>query len=425
MSKQLARASEEAKRGESALKQGRLEEALRHLKEALTLYASEKRRGEMAQQLVRISFIHLRMGNHKDALQTLKEALKLHKHLDDPAGHAEALVLLAKILVRTGEFVEAFQHLGRALTLAQKVEDKQIIAWVNSHIGQLLLDAELNPEQARQALTTAYQIYKELDDTPNMARQLTNLALAYLREKQFSTALQHAQQALSILPEKEDGPLRAAAYSTLGLVLASMGRGDEAMKAYSKAQDIYTQIGDEEGAAEQAFNMASLLLQQGDNDAALVRAEDALTVYQRTHNIPRAVRALYLKAQASIRLQQYTQAFLSLGEAVTTTVSLRQRAPHLYRETYWILIDSLRLLFQAGLTKVAVQHIPGILEKLRFKDLKDDQLLLYGIHQLAVAAERDNPPPTRVNRIVDQISSVQHSKTLRWFIDILQARQVK
>ena len=411
--------------GGEALKQGHLEEALHHFQEALTLYTSEKRKAEMAQQLVRISFIHLRMGHHEKAMKNLKEALNIYRKLDEPVGHAEALVLLAKILVRTGEYVEALQRLGQALILANKVGDKQVTAWVNGHIGELLLDAGLDPDQARQAITTSYQLYQELDDKPNMARQLTNLALAHLRNKQFSAALQHAQQALKLIPEEGHTHLRAAAYSALGLVLASMGRGGEAMKAYSRAQDLYTQIGDEEGAAEQAYNMASLLLQQGDNDAALARAEDALTVYQRTHNIPRAIRALYLKAQASIRLQQYTQAFLSLGEAVTATVSLRQRAPHLYKETYWILIDSLRLLFQAGLTKVAVQHIPKLLEKLRFKDLKDDQLLLYGIHQLAVAAERGQPPPPRVDRIADQISRDQHSRTLRWFMNIIQSQQAK
>jgi hypothetical protein len=154
-------------------------------------------------------------------------------------------------------------------------------------------------------------------------------------------------------------------------------------------------------------------------EEALGCAERAIAIYRQTKNLSPLVQALRSKGQASIPLKKLDEAFLALSEAVTVAAPLASGAPKLYTDTYWGFIDVLRMLFQSGQTKIVTERLPNLLKETSLPN-QDDQLLLSGVYELAVAAERGSPPGT--SQVADQIKSDEHQLTLLWFTNVLILR---
>jgi tetratricopeptide (TPR) repeat protein len=262
-------------------------------------------------------------------------------------------------------------------------------------------------------------LYQKLDDKVNAALELADLARLLLLQRSLPQALDQAQKALAIYPTDRHDAGLGRIYGTLGLVRAALNRTPEAVSAYERAIQCCKEAKDAEGAAEHSTNLGKVLIQQGRMQDALVYVDEAIAVCRQTKNLPSLVQALRLKAQASIPLKKIDEAFLALSEALSIAAPLASSAPKLYTDTYWSLIDALRMLFQSGQTKIVAERLPKLLSETSFPK-KDDQLLLSGVQELAVAAERGSPPGT--SQVAEQIKSDEHQLTLLWFTNVLILR---
>jgi tetratricopeptide (TPR) repeat protein len=415
----LSEADGEVTRATMAVKRGNYEEALEHYTAALRGYNKEKRRSEAVHVLSHIGSIQLKLGRPEDATEALRSALDLHRQLDDPAGKAFALVTIAEAFFRLGDPPEALRFIDEALSLADTTPDKQIAARVAGNVGQLLLELATEFERAYKAIQLAHQLYQKLDDKANAALELADLAHLLLLQRSLPQALEQAQKALGLYPADRHDAGLGRIYGTLGLVRAALNRTAEAISAYERAIQCCKEAKDSEGAAEHSANLGKVLIQQGRMQDALVYVDEAIAVSRQSKNLPSLVQALRLKAKASIPLKKIEDAFLTLNEALSVAAQLASGAPKLYTDTYWSLIDALRMLFQSGQTKIVTEHLPKLLAETSFPK-KDDQLLLSGVHELAVAAERGSPPGA--SQVADQIKSDEHQLTLLWFTNVLILR---
>jgi tetratricopeptide (TPR) repeat protein len=415
----LSEADGEVTRATMAVKRGNFEEALDHYTAALRGYNKEKRRSEAVHVLSHIGSIELKLGRPEEATEALRSALDLHRQLDDPAGKGFTLVTMADAFFRLADLAEARRFIDEALSLADTASDKQIAARVASNVGQLLLENATEFERAYKAIYLAHHLYQKLDDKVNAALKLADLARLLLLQRSLPQALDQAQKALALYSaERHDAGL-GRIYGTLGLVRAALNQTAEAVSAFEHAIQCCKEAKDSEGAAEHSTNLCRVLVQQGRMQDALVYVDEAIAVCRQTKNRPTLVQALRLKAQASIPLKKIDEAFLALSEALSVAAQLASSAPKLYTDTYWSLIDALRMLFQSGQTKIATERLPKLITETSFPK-KDDQLLLSGVHELAVAAERGSPPGA--SQVADQIKSDEHQLTLLWFTNVLILR---
>lgn len=415
----LSEADGEVTRATMAVKRGDFEEALEHYTAALRGYNKEKRRSEAVHVLSHIGSIELKLGRPEEATEALRSALDLHRLLDDPAGKGFALVTIADAFFRLGDLPEALRFIDEALSLADTTPDKQVAARVAGNVGQLLLENAAEFERAYKAIYLAHQLYQKFDDKANAALELADLARLLLQQRSLPQALDQAQKALALYPADRHDAGLGRIYGTLGLVRAASNRTAEAISAYEHAIQCCKETKDAEGAAEHSTNLGRVLVQQGRMQDALVYIDEAIAVHRQTKNLPFLVQALRLKAQASIPLKRIDDAFLTLNEALSVAAQLAGGAPKLYTATYWSFIDALRLLFQSGQTKIVTERLPKLLAETSFPK-KDDQLLLSGVQELAVAAERGSPPGA--SQVAEQIESDEHQLTLLWFTNVLILR---
>jgi tetratricopeptide (TPR) repeat protein len=415
----LSDADDEVTRAAIAVKRGDLEEALEHYVAALHGFNKAKRRSDAVHVLSHIGSIQLKLGNAEDATEALQSALDLHRVLDDPAGKGFTLVTIADAFLRQGDLQEAVRFVDEAISLVETIVDKQIAARVASNVAQLLLDNAIEFERAYNAIRRAQQLYQKLDDQVNLALELASLARLLLLQQSLPQALDRAQKALALYPQDRRDAGRGRIYGTLGLALTATNHVAEAVAAFEEALACCKEVEDTGGVAENSVNLSKVLVQQGKMEEALDHAEQAIAVYRQTKNPVPLVQALRSKGQASVPLKKLDQAFLALSEAVAVAVPLASGAPKLYTDTYWGLIDVLRMLFQSGQTKVVTERLPKLLKETSLPN-KDDQLLLSGVYELAVAAERGSPPGT--SQVADQIQGDEHQLTLLWFTNVLILR---
>jgi tetratricopeptide (TPR) repeat protein len=415
----LSDADNEVTRATIAAKRGDFEEALRRYVAALQGYNNQKRPQDAVHVLSHIGSTQLKLGRPEEATEALRSALDLHRHLNDSAGKGFALVTIADAFFRLGDRSQALRYIDDALSLANTTPDKQIAARVASNISQLLLENAIEFERAYKAINLASQLYQKLDDKVNAALALADLARLLLLQRSLPQALDQAQRALALYPlERRDSGL-ARIYGTLGLVRITLNRTPEAISAYEHAVQISQEANDSEGAAEHSTNLSKVLVQQGKMEAALTYIDQAIGVCRQTRNSSLLAQALRLKAQALIPLKRLDEAFLALEEALPLAVQVAGSLPKVYKDTYWSFIDALRLLFQSEQTKVVSERLPKLLAETSFPK-KDDELLLSGIHELAVAAERRSPPGP--SKVAEQITSDEHQLTLLWFTNALILR---
>jgi tetratricopeptide (TPR) repeat protein len=415
----LSDADGEVTKAAIAVKQGNLEEALEHYVAALGGFNKARRRSDAVHVLSHIGSIQLKLGRPEEATEALQSALDLHRVLDDPAGKGFTLVTIADAFIRLGDPEEALQFIDEAISLAETSADKQIAARVASNVGQLLLDNAIEFERAYNAIHRAQQLYQNLDDQVNVALELADLARLLLLQRSLPQALDQAQKALALYPPDRRDAGRGRIYGALGLVLAAMNRPAEAVSAFEEAIACCQDAKETGGVAENSLNLSKVLVQQGKMEEALGCAERAIAIYRQTKNLSPLVQALRSKGQASIPLKKLDEAFLALSEAVTVAAPLASGAPKLYTDTYWGFIDVLRMLFQSGQTKIVTERLPNLLKETSLPN-QDDQLLLSGVYELAVAAERGSPPGT--SQVADQIKSDEHQLTLLWFTNVLILR---
>ena len=412
-------ADSEVTQATMAVKSGDFEEALEHYASALREYNKERRRSEAAHVLSHIGSIQLKLGRPEDATESLRSALDLHRQLDDPAGKGFALVTIADAFFRCNEPAEGLRFVDEATSLATTISDKQVAARVASNVGQLLLENATEFERAYKAILLAHHLYQKLQDKVDAALELADLAQLLLLQRSVPQALDQVQKAVELYPtDRRDSGL-ARIQGTLGLVNAALNRTPEAIAAYEEAVNICKEGKDSEGVAEHSANLSRALIQQGRMEDALASVDQAIAVYRQTKNPVLLVKTLRTKAQALIPLKRLDDAFVALLEALSLAANLAASAPKLYTDTYWSLIDVLRLLFQSGKTKVVAERLPKILAETSFPK-KDDQLLLTGVHELAVAGEQGTPPGP--SQVAEQIKSDEHQLTFLWFTNALILR---
>ncbi|MCD6308085.1 MAG: tetratricopeptide repeat protein, partial [Candidatus Latescibacteria bacterium] len=136
------------------------------------------------------------------------------------------------------------------------------------------------------------------DKSPDKARPLHNLGLAYQRAGDYSSAAEAYRAALKRNPNAYETHLN------LGMILARTGRTDEATRHYRRAIDINPNA----GAA--FINLGSLLLSSGDPD----RAEGLLR--KAVELDPESATARYNLGNALVRTGRYVEAEKTFKDAL-------------------------------------------------------------------------------------------------------------
>ena len=105
------------------------------------------------------------------------------------------------------------------------------------------MDQQGEPDAARRMFERSLDIWRELGDRGQQARQLNSLGITYGHLGQLATARAFLEEAVALNRETGNMVTLAASLANLGQLEGSLGRWDRAMDAVQEALQLDRQYG--------------------------------------------------------------------------------------------------------------------------------------------------------------------------------------
>jgi tetratricopeptide (TPR) repeat protein len=254
-------------RAESALSEGKSDEALKAAEEALEIYREADDVAGQATAYMKLSEIQFERSSLDEALELVESACRIYRERNDEIGMAEAFRGIGQIHRERDELDSAFDHFQRSLEISQKRAD---------------------PVSATRTLVV-----------------LIDLLLSVGR---YDDAEIRAKEGLQLAESTENPVLAANMVDYLGLVHFHTDRPEAARELWTDACDRYGALGDSYGSAVMHENVGQLDMWKGNVDDALAHFSGAVLRYEEAQEIVSAARVQSRVAEANWYLGRLEQA---------------------------------------------------------------------------------------------------------------------
>ncbi|HRJ79369.1 MAG TPA: tetratricopeptide repeat protein [Planctomycetota bacterium] len=215
----------------------RLEEALQHYEQALTLRRALGDRRMEGALLDNISASQARQGKAAQAEENLRRALEIFGELGDEHFTGGAMVNYGLLLMRTARQQEARDMLEQGLARLRSTGDRRGEGMALSILGGWHLNQGRHADAlalSRQAL----EVHRQVGNRRSEAKALGTLGVVLRRSGAAAAAEQHQRAALALYEDLEDRTGYALALSNLAQVLVDLGRLDEAAALFERAIEM-------------------------------------------------------------------------------------------------------------------------------------------------------------------------------------------
>ncbi len=213
--------------------------------------------------------------NPSDALREGERAASLARRLADPI--RRRLTLATIDWLRGEASLRMEQEELAAPLIASALREVEKIAPRSKLHGDVLLTngrlhgARIDVATALLNYHRAFAIFREVGDNRSQSLALLTLATLYNDADENETALRYSAQALSIYDS--DPQLSLSSHNNRGIMLADLGRYDEAQEQFGQALALARQVGSNLHREGVLVNMARAYLKQG----RLAEADRVLT----------------------------------------------------------------------------------------------------------------------------------------------------
>ncbi|MFF6779023.1 tetratricopeptide repeat protein [Streptomyces sp. NPDC012637] len=285
--------------GATLLMGGRLQDAVRILRDAATRCTEIGERTALVQILSNLAIALLEQGKPHEALTQLSQAQALSKQ-DQVSLHENAVLLttLGTAQLRTGRTEEGMETLALAALRVGQMGKAPGHADVLESLGRAMLEVG-QFEEARGLFAKAVTAYGELGDVGGEARAGNNLGLALLESQQDGAALLELERARDRYLTIGDRSSAAQCLNNVGNALRRLERTDEAIYALSQAVAELRSAGDQRALAEALLNLGLSYVEVGDVEAAHSALSYSAEVHTALGDITSRARALHALGRAA------------------------------------------------------------------------------------------------------------------------------
>ena len=244
---------------------GRMDEARRHLDQALALRSALGQSDGVA--CFELGVVQRQTGAMQEARATYERALAIDRELGDDEAQAKVLNSLAIVHAEQGRFDEARAHFESALALSRELGDRRQEGLVLGNLGSL------NTEQGRlrsgrEQSEAALAIHRDTGERIEEGQTLTNIAFLYLAEGRAEDARSNFLAALAIAQDAGNRRHEGIILGHLGALECEHGRLDAAHLHYDQALAIHRAVGNRRSEGETLAQLADLLARQGRGEEA-------------------------------------------------------------------------------------------------------------------------------------------------------------
>jgi transcriptional regulator with XRE-family HTH domain len=224
---------------------------------------------EAVQLTVTLAAAYFERGDAGHAVRICRGAIAKAEALGSPRARASAYWNASAMQARRGDILTAAPLAERALALLSEGQDTRNLARLRGELGNLQL--ALNPPDVDEARRNLEKAAAELDwsSAAPVDKAWTQLGLA--RARFLAGDLAGSRELTLEVHEISDGhaPLAAAEAKALeGQTYAAEGDMAGAARAYQEAVLLLSAIGADRGAAQLWFDLAGLLDEVGQGEAA-------------------------------------------------------------------------------------------------------------------------------------------------------------
>jgi len=288
-----------------------------------------------------------RRGQGLAAIGLLEQAMPLARRSGDALALSEGRSMLGALLQHRGEFARAQQHLEQAVAAFRTMDAQPRLAIALTRLG-VLHWRRGSITDAQAYLEEALGLQERQQNRLGMAQILRVLGGVAFGQQQFDLALRHAQQARAIYASVGDRSSVAALDGNLALLSRERGDYQEALAYNQQDLDYTMETRDLHGEAVALGNRASILLDCGQQDAALACLERAIAI-EKTLDNPWEV-ARHRAAWAGILAERNQPAEALDAYQQALPVLRAHGAPHFLIDP---LLNAAELMIDAGLLAAA------------------------------------------------------------------------
>ncbi|MFT3916910.1 MAG: CHAT domain-containing protein [Anaeromyxobacteraceae bacterium] len=275
-----------------------------------------------AETLNRMGWLRNAQGDTRAALALHERALPLRREAGSVEGEGVTWNDLGRAHLDLGDVDQALEALERGLALRDRDEDPGGAAQVLNRIGMARRVAgEFQP--ALDAFREAIPLARKAGDVRNQGTLMHNVATLLAQVGEVAESRRLLEEALAHCRGIKFTACESACLGALGVSYAGTREAGPARDALEKALAIRVEVKDAPGQASVHRALAEVHLLEGDRDAALASAEEALRRYRALGGLRVEGIAWSTLAQVRLARGELDEAEAALAEALPRVRSAR------------------------------------------------------------------------------------------------------
>jgi CHAT domain-containing protein len=296
--------------------------ALDSYRKAVDISSSNGHKSVEAESWRGVSLTSNWLGQTQESFAAAETSLKLYRELGNSVDVAGALMIVGNLYAQTGEHRHAAELYQECLGLAEAAHNGDAIGRVLTNL------ALLYSEQGDYTVALSYAERRLNDpqlpqsDKRSTARALNAVAFLYARKGKYAAARSAIERGLGLMRDPDGDPvLEAILLGQRGNLWSLQGNYAKALEDYRAFEATCRQHRIPERRTAALESIASTLILMGRYEEALGSAQEGLVLVRQVGSQGVAWRFLTAEGVAYHRLQRLPEAEAALREAISSVES--------------------------------------------------------------------------------------------------------
>ncbi|XP_026172584.1 tetratricopeptide repeat protein 24 isoform X2 [Mastacembelus armatus] len=371
--------------GHQALQEGRTEDALRCLKNALKVaeqlqdsrvlracsfnlgaayveagrpqkgldYLRRVQPGPKAKRLPELQFnlaqAHSALGQSREAADYFLQAAQLYRSQGDGGSEGDACMEMSRCYSRTQDWSLAVQGFLRAAESYRVAAMFDFEAAALKEAGNHMIQSEqFSHDDIIRVLTECLTLTDSIKKPRNLGELYLSVGVSYCQIRCFQEAVQCFEAALG--PAAQQPPLLAKVFHNLGAALNSVGQFTPAVGYHKLAAGLYGSLGSRGEQARCFSNLAFAYSQLGDEEEAAESFIHALQGFRDTEDYPAQVQVCESLAECYLKQRKHQKAVHLYKQALSALSRCKDGSGSDQDHLVERLVERLTVALQQSLT---------------------------------------------------------------------------